>query len=134
MQLNLVGGASTTTLTKETVALVTVALVTVVLATLSSALLKEPCHQEAKTTTSVVVFPESRGNLIMIIPPLSRRYFTEGRSPSNGPFDGLLTEGDFSIGDSMICSHIWHKCQISRTNYAIICLYYYSQKVCNFHM
>ena len=119
MQLNLVGGALTTTLTKETVALVTVALVTVVFATLSSALLKEPCHQEAKTTTSVVVFPESRGNLIMIIPPLLRRYFTEG---------------DFSIGNSMICSHIWHKCQISRTNHAIICLYYYSFLVCNFHM
>jgi len=78
LQLNLVGGASTTTLTKETVALVTVALVTVVLATLPSALLKEPCRQEAKTTTSVVVFPESRGNLIMIIPPLSHRYFTKG--------------------------------------------------------
>ena len=63
-----------------------------------------------------------------------------------------------SIGNSMICSHIWHKyhesyfeiviietilryhdhqwylCQISRTNHAIICLYYYPQKVCNFHM
>ena len=115
MQLNLVGGASTTTLTKETVALVTV-----VLATLSSALLKEPCHQEAKTTTSVAVFPESRGNLIMIIPPLSRRYFTEG---------------DFSIGNSMICSHIWHKCHVQNVQIMLLFVYdYYSQKVCNFHM
>ena len=73
-----------------------------------------------------------------------------------------------NIGNSMICSDIWHKnheysdiskllyvilravrrvkfgtilkydkwylCQISRTNHAIICLYYYPQKVCNFHM
>ena len=108
LQLNLVGGASTTTLTKETVALVTVALVTVVLATLSSALLKEPWHQEAKTTTSVVVFPESRGNLIMIIPPLSRRYFTEG---------------DFSIGNSMICSHIWHKCHVQNVQIMLLFVY-----------
>ena len=71
-----------------------------------------------------------------------------------------------SIGNSMICSDIWHKyhkwyfkivirnftsrqaseiwdnfeisrvvfMQILRTNHAIICLYYYLQKVCNFHM
>ena len=54
---------------------------------------------------------------------------------------------DISIGNSMICSDIWHKhhesyfeiviretilknhewyfCQISRANHAIICLYYY---------
>ena len=62
---------------------------------------------------------------------------------------------NIGIGSSMICSDIWHKyyewyfeiaihkfmyinlrqfwclCQISRTNYAIICLYYYPQKVCN---
>ena len=62
------------------------------------------------------------------------------------------------IGNSMICSdiwklsyvisravrrvkfetilkyHEWYLCQISRTNHAIICLYYYRQKVCNFHM
>ena len=62
------------------------------------------------------------------------------------------------IGNSMICSDIskllyvisravrrvkfetilnyyeWYSCQISRTNHAIICLYYYPQKVCNFHM
>ena len=29
--------------------------------------------------------------------------------------------------------HEWYLCQISRTNDAIICLYYYPQKVCNFH-
>ena len=28
----------------------------------------------------------------------------------------------------------WHLSQISRTNHAIICLYYFPQKVCNFHM
>ena len=70
------------------------------------------------------------------------------------------------IGNSMICSDIWHKyhewyskllyvisravrrvkfetilkyhewylCQISCTNHAIICLYYYPQKFCNFHV
>ena len=30
--------------------------------------------------------------------------------------------------------HKWCLCQISRTNHAIICLYYYPRKVCNFHM
>ena len=30
--------------------------------------------------------------------------------------------------------HEWYLCQISRANRAIICLYYYLQKVCNFHM
>ena len=30
--------------------------------------------------------------------------------------------------------HKWYLSQISRTNHAIICLYYYPQKVCNFHM
>ena len=30
--------------------------------------------------------------------------------------------------------HKWYLCQISGTNHAIICLYYYSQKVCNFYM
>ena len=32
---------------------------------------------------------------------------------------------------------VYHKCylcQISRTNHAIICVYYCPQKVCNFHM
>ena len=28
----------------------------------------------------------------------------------------------------------WYLCQISRTNHAIICLYYYPQMVCNFHL
>ena len=28
----------------------------------------------------------------------------------------------------------WYLCQISRTNHTIICLYYYQQKVCNFHI
>ena len=31
-------------------------------------------------------------------------------------------------------NHKWNLCQISRTNNAIICLYHYPQKVCNFHM
>ena len=30
--------------------------------------------------------------------------------------------------------HSWYLCQISHTNHAIICLYYYPQKVCNFYM
>ena len=30
--------------------------------------------------------------------------------------------------------HEWYLCQISRTNHAISCLYYYLQKVCNFDM
>ena len=30
--------------------------------------------------------------------------------------------------------HEWYSCQISSTNRAIICLYYYPEKVCNFHM
>ena len=62
------------------------------------------------------------------------------------------------IGNSMICSdiskllyeisravrrvkfetilkcHKWYLCQISSANHAIICLYDYPQKVCNFHM
>ena len=29
--------------------------------------------------------------------------------------------------------HEWYLYQISRTNHAIICLYYYPQGVCNFH-
>ena len=65
----------------------------------------------------------------------------------------LLTSQCICIGNSMISSDIWHKyhewyfkfetilkyhewylCQISFTNHAIICLCYYPQKVCNFHM
>ena len=30
--------------------------------------------------------------------------------------------------------HKWYLCQILHANHAIICLYYYPQKVCNFHM
>ena len=30
--------------------------------------------------------------------------------------------------------HEWYLCQISRTNPAVICLYYYPQRFCNFHM
>ena len=30
--------------------------------------------------------------------------------------------------------HEWYLSQISHANHAIICLYYYPQKVCNFHM
>ena len=36
--------------------------------------------------------------------------------------------------DTILKYHEWYLCQISRTNYAIICLYYYPQKLCNFHM
>ena len=30
--------------------------------------------------------------------------------------------------------HQWYLCPIPPKNHAIICLYYYPQKVCNFHM
>ena len=30
--------------------------------------------------------------------------------------------------------HDWYLCQIPRTNHAKVCLYYYPQKVCNFHI
>ena len=66
----------------------------------------------------------------------------------------------FVLGNSIVCRDIWHKyhewyfeivircliwnnfetdlewylCQISRTNHAIICFYYFLQMVCNFHM
>ena len=51
-----------------------------------------------------------------------------------------FTKINISIGNSMFCSDIWHKYhewylrQISLTNHASICLYYYLQKICNFHM
>ena len=32
--------------------------------------------------------------------------------------------------ETMLKYHKWYLCQLSRTNYAIICLYYYPQKVC----
>ena len=36
--------------------------------------------------------------------------------------------------ETILKYHEWYLCKISRTNHAIICLYYYQQKVCNFHM
>ena len=36
--------------------------------------------------------------------------------------------------ETILKYHEWYLCQILRTNHAIICLYYYPQKVCNFHM
>ena len=36
--------------------------------------------------------------------------------------------------ETILKYHKWYLCQISRTNHAIISLYYYPQKVCNFHM
>ena len=36
--------------------------------------------------------------------------------------------------EAILKYHKWYLCRISHTNHAIICLYYYPQKVCNFHM
>ena len=36
--------------------------------------------------------------------------------------------------ETILKYHEWYFCQISRTNHAIICLYYYPQNVCNFLM
>ena len=36
--------------------------------------------------------------------------------------------------ETILKYHEWYLCQISRKNHAIICLYYYPQKVCNFYM
>ena len=36
--------------------------------------------------------------------------------------------------ETILKYHKWYLCQISRTNHAIIFLYYYTQKVCNFHV
>ena len=36
--------------------------------------------------------------------------------------------------ETILKYHEWYLHQISRKNHAIICLYYYTQKVCNFHM
>ena len=36
--------------------------------------------------------------------------------------------------ETILKYHEWYLCHISRTNRAIICLYYYPQKFCNFHM
>ena len=34
--------------------------------------------------------------------------------------------------ETILRYHEWHLCQISHTNHAIICLYYYPQYFCNF--
>ena len=36
--------------------------------------------------------------------------------------------------ETILKYHEWPLCEISRTNHAIICLYYHSQYVCYFHM
>ena len=36
--------------------------------------------------------------------------------------------------ETILKDHEWYLCKIPRTNHTIICLYYYQQKVCNFHM
>ena len=36
--------------------------------------------------------------------------------------------------ETILKYHEWYLCQISRPNHTIICLHYYPQKVCNFHM
>ena len=36
--------------------------------------------------------------------------------------------------ETILKYHEWYLCQISRTNHAIICSYYYPQNVCNCHM
>ena len=36
--------------------------------------------------------------------------------------------------ETILKYHEWYLCQMSRTNHAIICLYYHLQKICNFHM
>ena len=36
--------------------------------------------------------------------------------------------------EAILKYHKWYLCQISHTNPAIICLYHYPQRVCNFHM
>ena len=36
--------------------------------------------------------------------------------------------------ETILKYHELHLRQISRTNHAIICLYFYPQKACNFHM
>ena len=36
--------------------------------------------------------------------------------------------------ETILKHHKWYLCQISHTNHAIICLYYYPQRFCNLHM
>ena len=43
---------------------------------------------------------------------------------------GINTTSDITI----FKYHKWYLCQKSRANHAIICLYYYPQRFCNFHM
>ena len=47
---------------------------------------------------------------------------------------GINTTSDISKFETILKYHKWYLCQISRTNHAIICLYHYPQKACNFHM
>ena len=35
----------------------------------------------------------------------------------------VFTEGDFSIGNSMICSHIWHKCHVQNVQIMLLFVY-----------
>ena len=48
-------------------------------------------------------------------------------------WDNFAISTACEIWDNFEISQVY-LCQISRTNRAIICLYYYLQKVCNFHM
>ena len=36
--------------------------------------------------------------------------------------------------EAILKYHEWYSCQTSRTNHAIICLYYFPQTICNFQM
>ena len=54
---------------------------------------------------------------------------------------GINTTSDISkflyvhvIASEILKCHEWYFCQRSRTNHVIICLYYYPQEFCNFHM
>ena len=47
----------------------------------------------------------------------------------------VISQADRQVKfETILKYHEWYLCQISRTNHAIIGLYYYLQKVCNFHM
>ena len=120
----------------------------------------------AASTSKLYSYNTSIGNPKVNVSDARRRLFPDLlRTQNMVP----VIDGKISIGNSMICSDIWHKyheCtsdiskllyvisravrrvkfetilkyhkwylgQISRTNHAISCLYYYPQKVCNFHM
>ena len=47
---------------------------------------------------------------------------------------GVNITFDIRKFETILKYHEWYLCQMSRTNHAIICLYYYPQKACNFHM